>query len=97
MPTLGYLYENCFKISCLCCFFVKFALWFAVSFQEMNTNNVLYWSLLIPCMGVMLLSCAKRRYQGQHSSAVKEAELKAKSDFDLKQAKVIVDGNEKNR
>ena len=46
---------------------------------------------------VGLASCSHSRYNGKHSSVNKEQELKSKSDFNLKQAKVIVDENEKNR
>jgi len=42
-------------------------------------------------------SCGASRYRGKHASVSKEQELKAKSDFNLKQAKGIVNENEKNR
>lgn len=42
-------------------------------------------------------SCGASRYKGRHASVSKEQELKAKSDFNLKQAKGIVNENEKNR
>lgn len=43
------------------------------------------------------ISCKSSRYQGQHTSKVKEDELRSKSDFNLKQAKKIVNDNAKDK
>lgn len=55
--------------------------------------------LSFACLLVILCSqsCNSSRYKGKHGSVSKEQQLKAKSDFNLKQAKVIVNENEKDR
>lgn len=55
-------------------------------------------SLVVVLILVALVaSCSAHKTNGYHISKLKEEELKAKSDFNLKQAKAIVNENSKNR
>ena len=54
--------------------------------------------VLMLTLAAIAMSCGStHKSNGYHVSKLKEEELKAKSDINLKQAKAIVNENEKNR
>ncbi len=57
------------------------------------------WAIVVVLVitGLICNCSSSHRANGFHASKLKEEELKAKSDFDLKQANAIVDRNTKDR
>lgn len=55
------------------------------------------WVVVLILVALVASCGSAHKTNGYHISKLKEEELKAKSDFNLKQAKAIVNENSKNR